>query len=339
MERERAEVRERLGEEALGNLLAAFGNHEAKAITLGLMQPNTIYTSGDLSRLVNAAQGQRPGWKQYGSVPFKYCLSSLSPIGLVTQEVTTRGGHEVIGYMKTAYGQQTGNALAGLLLDFSLQHPDYSLQDLFGQTASVAQPIQVEEIVFKTRAPLTRLRIFLALLTSPSLPIREVDLLEQLEYPRNQASFMQNHLQELYGNRVISYESARREEPYVFYQLLATHLQQDPEPYRTFQSLSKFVWETIRDNPDQEWTAEAFAQQYAAVHQRPLNKYLTNTVSGILSSFTNQGYMRRIEGFDRLRQSEILVTIDQGGCWLICLMLLIASKIKVRKRLLSAEED
>lgn len=95
---------ERLPDEELGDLLAALGNHEAKAITLGLMKPGIIYTNLDLYHAIIEAQGQNPGWIINRMGPFAYCHNSLAPIGLVAQEVTMAGGLERIGYMKTEKG-------------------------------------------------------------------------------------------------------------------------------------------------------------------------------------------------------------------------------------------
>ena len=45
-----AEVKppERISDQEIGNLLAAFGNNESKALTLVLMHPGVIYTKRDL---------------------------------------------------------------------------------------------------------------------------------------------------------------------------------------------------------------------------------------------------------------------------------------------------
>lgn len=55
--------RERLSQEETGNLLASFGNNEAKALLVAKMQPGVIYTKAKLQQLFNSAQGEHPGWK------------------------------------------------------------------------------------------------------------------------------------------------------------------------------------------------------------------------------------------------------------------------------------
>lgn len=134
--------REHLSDEELGNLLAAFGNSEAKAITLGLMKPEVIYSLSDLYKEVLHSQGDKPGWKTSWGIPFQYCKDSLEPIGLVAREVTTDGGLQRVGYVKTEKGEQLGEELAGYLLSFSLRHQDYSLIDILGSTTSARARLQ-----------------------------------------------------------------------------------------------------------------------------------------------------------------------------------------------------
>lgn len=127
--------KERLSDEELGNLLAAFGNNEAKAVTLIAMRKGVIYSEYDLYSAVIEKQGEGVGWRQSRGVPFTYCRSSFENIGLVAKSVSDPV-LETWGYLKTDYGEELGDALAGLLLDFSLRHPEVSLYDIFGSTTS-----------------------------------------------------------------------------------------------------------------------------------------------------------------------------------------------------------
>src|SRR3989344_5311749 len=128
-------VREKLSDEELGNLISAVGNHEAKAITLGLMLPGNTYSAYQLYKGIIGLQGEDMGWNISDRVPFGYCQSTLYPIGLVAQELIDPD-LKTVGFMKTSRGRNEGDALAGLTLDFSLRYPEFSLQDFFGNTAS-----------------------------------------------------------------------------------------------------------------------------------------------------------------------------------------------------------
>src|SRR5579871_927191 len=61
---------EQMPEEELGNLLAAFGNHEAKALLLVAMAPENIYSDGDMHKMMLKQQGDTLGWKIGNRVPF-----------------------------------------------------------------------------------------------------------------------------------------------------------------------------------------------------------------------------------------------------------------------------
>ena len=127
---------QKLDEEALGGLLAAAGNHEAKALLLSAMSEHIVYSANDLNRLMLECQGQYTTWRPSGQLPFDYCAHSLAPIGLVASEVLN-ADLTIYGFYKTRYGREFGNALAGHLLSFSERHPKISLIDLFGR-ANVA---------------------------------------------------------------------------------------------------------------------------------------------------------------------------------------------------------
>lgn len=115
---------EQLSDEQLGNLLAAVGNHEAKAVTFLVMRSETTYTAEDIHKAVIEAQGTLPGWRIHHQSAFKYCERSLSPIGLVAKEVVDPNLN-TYGYARTEYGERIGVSLAGLLLDFSRKYDTY----------------------------------------------------------------------------------------------------------------------------------------------------------------------------------------------------------------------
>ncbi len=293
---------ERLSDEQLGNLISSVGNHEAKAITLLLMQPDVIYTQRDLFRIIINAQGERPGWRMHSSVPFEYCQNSLSPIGLVAKEVLEREGLTTYGYLITEYGIKVGVPLAGYMLDFSQKYPDFSLIDIFGATQSSSQTKELPDqgIEFKKRAPITRLKIFWELLTS-SLPIREVYLAKSLG--EKNETIIKDHLEALGGKGVISYEATEHGSPFAFYQLNPDHPPEQPLAYRDQPSLTERVYRVLQEDPVREWAWESLTRYLGYTN-------LPRTISSILSHLEKTGYAKRGK-FSEEYRSEVNLTGEQ----------------------------
>ena len=297
---EKLKIPERLSDEQLGNLISSLGNHEAKAITLLVMRHDTIYTRNDLHRILISVQGGRPGWRMGDSIPFQYCQDSLSPIGLVAKEVLETEGLTTYGYMITEFGTKVGVPFAGYMLNFSKRHPTVSLIDIFGATQSPSKIRELEDqdIEFKKRAPITRLKIFRQLLTS-SLPIRQVDLTKSLG---EKQSIIQNHLKALEGRGIILYEAIERGSPVTFYQLNPDHAPEQPPVYRGFLSLTRDVYQALCEWPEREWNTESLASY--------LGRTYLHNISGILSLFARKGYAKRGK-FSAEYQSEINLTPEQ----------------------------
>lgn len=304
---------ERVSDEEMGNLISALGNHEAKALTLCLMTPGVIYAERDLHRAVIQAQGQRRGWRMNISILFAYCKHSLSPIGLVTREVLNPN-LSTYGYMKTEYGEKIGVPLAGLLLNFSLRHPDFSLQDFFGYTMSSSQTQEIGEIEYKKRAPSTRLKIFRQILTS-SLPIRSTDIANQTG---DSEKIIGRHLSQLAERGIISYEAAEQGEKYVFYRLSETP-PSEPEPYCRERDLINFAYQLLQKDNNREWSAAVIAEQYRQyrkMNSKPLRKEarltgLTDRISNVLSHLVKKGYAQRRKFVGGKIESEVNLTEEQ----------------------------
>lgn len=303
--------RERLSDAQMGNLISALGNHEAKAAVLCLMTPGIIYSAGDLHRAIIWAQGQNIGWRMSRSDSFSYCQNSLSPIGLVTHEAINPD-LSAYGYMKTEYGDKVGVPLAGLLLDFSLRHPSFSLWDFFGGTASSSQSQEIGEMEYKKRSPTTRLKIFCEILTS-SLPIRCIDIARQTgEITRT----IGTHLSNLSENGLLSYEAIKPGEARVFYRLSETPPSSEPEPLRRLVSLTNFVYELLKKDGNKEWFAEAVQEQhrqYQKINGKPLRKEAISTdiISDVLSHLVKKGYARRRKFIGGKIHSEVTLTEEQ----------------------------
>lgn len=293
LERFEGEPKEpRLSDEQFGNLIAAIGNHEAKAVTLLTMRTGIIYTAEQLHQAVINAQGVTPGWRIHHQSPFVYCQRSLAPIGLVAQEVVAPGLN-TFGYIRTTYGENVGMPLAGLLLDFSRRNEGASLYRIFGATVStspIKEDAESEEgLDYRKRSPIVRFNMFLKLLTS-KLPMRETDLAESIGERRD---YLRNHLHQLARHNIITYESVKRGQAYSVYKasLGAPDTAPPRSGRRTF--LTPRVHQVFVDNPGNGWTApdvvdHLISRGYYDIQYRV---GLVNQVSGVLSHLTRHKYL------------------------------------------------
>lgn len=311
-----------IGEEELGTLISAFGNHELKALTLASMRPGIIYTrrvsegTTLAQELRERLQGKRTTWAIWSGHLFGYCQDSLShPLTIVTRK-TVDSDLGIYGYNITDYGTEKGQALAGHLLEWSLKF-DKSLIEVFGSTSSggISKEIKVgeETVEFKKRAPITRFKIFWGLLTS-SLPIRVVDLANAIGETKE---IIQDHLINLARFGVVYYKAIRSEQPYSFYQLADERPSQEPQPYRRGSSraptLTRRIYNLFTANPNlrasQAEVYQRLIEIYSSYQERKQSGMRT-TINSILSSLEQQGFVRH-EGFRQGIKSEINLTEDQ----------------------------
>lgn len=190
-----------LPSEKLYKLLAAFGNSEAKAITLIAMLDGNIYPLQPLKVKIIRLQGERVGWNISDDVPFKYCEKSLSPDFVQDIFDLDQSTH---GYVITKDGKDFGVPLAGLLLKWSLDNPRHSLYKMFAKTQSTRFKKGGED---KKRAPETRLKIFKFLLSNPKSVIKEANIAAALREDRR---IIEDHLENLSANSVIHYEAVKK---------------------------------------------------------------------------------------------------------------------------------
>lgn len=302
-----AQKPEMVSDEELGNLLSAFGNNEAKAIILGLMQTETIYTAGALHSVLRNAQGQSVV-RMNRRAGFKYCQQSLSPIGLVTREVI-EPGLATYGYMKTPYGRKVGDPLDGLLLDFSLRYPAYSLKDFFAITNSPSKAKDDSDTELRKRASISRLRIFRELLTS-ALPLRSIDLARRTG---TDLSNMAEHLIALSEKGIVNYDTTRKGKPRFFYKFSENAPDAQPNPYRYNRAVTNFIYRLLKSNPDKQWAGEEIRDSYAKQlrdESRPVSESLGITCAGVLSHLARSGYAKTGKFFSG-KQSEAYIDGDQ----------------------------
>lgn len=300
-----------MSEEELGNLLAAVGNHELKALTLAVMREGTIYERGDLYRKLLEIQGRPYIWKMGKELVIKYCAKTLSPIGLVTTREIITPNLSTCGYIITPYGEMIGKSLAGHLLEFSLRYPTFSLIEAMGATASGSrakriQTIDGEEAEFRKRAPMIRLKIFRQLVSSV-LPIRAADLARAIG---EKQGIVQNHLQTLSRLGIIEYKATEPNKPYSFYKLSQQRPNREPRPYSKKPTFTKRVFEIFLSNPEFSGSPAMVAERLKELYpEYQASKQLTmqTMTNNILSHLEKEGFLAH-EGFRYNIQSKINIT-------------------------------
>lgn len=118
-------------EQRLGDVLAAIGNHEAKALTFLAMREDVAYGVTAIYRRFLEIQGPQPAWTGVVTVAQKYVVHSFAPIGLVARQ-RNEGG-----FLRHVRHDPDGSAtaLAGFLLSWTEKHPA-ALTHVFGSTAT-----------------------------------------------------------------------------------------------------------------------------------------------------------------------------------------------------------
>ncbi len=311
--------RERFSIDKLGDLLAAFGNHEAKAITLLAMRGGEnapIYTQRNLAERVLEIQGDEPGWKPESKSYIQFCQLSLAPIGLVVKEIIDpeKG---TVGYKITEEGEEAKH-LAGLLLDFSDRHNEISLLELFGQTPSAAKKKEQEEDAgdgSRKRAPLIRYQIYNALISHEG-PMREEDLAQLVG---EKEMVVGSHLKALKKLGRIEYDSTSQgsKESVAFYIVNPEKINEAllGEPDFRYRAFLREVYEVIQAGGISQFDRESVYQ--AIIKKNPKRteqdkKNLANMISGCLSYLTSHEYITRVQ-FHQGKQSEISLTPQQRG--------------------------
>jgi len=147
---------EPLTEAMLGNLLAAVGNHEGKALLLLAMGTGTAvdryYSQGELHDLISELPGSGSAYLGSRMNQMSWCKSSLAPIGMVAKADYAMP----LSFGITPEGRELGVPFAAMLIDFSDKH-SVALVELFGSTTSRSE----------LRSPLLRMKLVEELLTHP----------------------------------------------------------------------------------------------------------------------------------------------------------------------------
>jgi hypothetical protein len=186
-------------QEVFVNLVNTVGNHEAKLIVTALItsQTDKWFSVTSLKNELIQRQGEHPGWVQSTRTPFSYCEASLAPIGAVIKGRIKSERKEVDAYKTSEVGEKWGLPFVGELLEWSLAHPDFSLQQVFGSTSTN----QVK------RSPETRYNIYEALLTqtSDAPAIKDIEVALSDQYPKRT---VQKQLEALNGSGIVDLKTA-----------------------------------------------------------------------------------------------------------------------------------
>ncbi len=253
---------ERMSDEALGNLVAFVGNHESKALAMSYIayQPYMILDReivaqgiADMQRLPLKYEGDE-GWVPSASAIENYCTFAFEPAGLIREEHT---GRAKMGFAVTKKGETDGWAVAGNLLDFSQRH-DIPLKKIFSGTSSQSKAEVINdadgEFLFKSRAPINRIKLFRALL-SQDKAVRAKDL-EELTGVDD--SLLIRHIADLKELGLVQYETPIKEGAKTEF-ILEHPTDQVPE-HEKYKKLTRDTYHVLLEDPKKEWSIDQVVQ-------------------------------------------------------------------------------
>lgn len=149
------------------DIVSGVGNHEAKALLMIYLGDNPgPMRLTDMGRGFQDFIGDETEWQPNRTQAFNYCRSSFESVGQVAAGEVEHEGKWYKAYSISEQGQELGVPLAGMLLKWSVDNPDISLQQIFGSTRSAG----------KTRAPQSRAELIMELLTAPEQGLSITDI-------------------------------------------------------------------------------------------------------------------------------------------------------------------
>lgn len=289
----------------LGSLNA---EHKCLELTLMAANPQKVHSRIDLYREVMDHQDPNRRWKMGNSLPFQHCEQSLAPIGLVAKEaLSDEGGW---GYIITEYGTKTGIHFAGGLLKWSYEHPNFSLYQMLGSTHSSSA--RGEQPIERKRAPETRYKLLFEIATSPTLELREVDLVNAIS---EVGSITSKHLTSLGKNKIITYQAVEQGKPFVNYRLKDdAPLDKQPEPLKRKPTLSFYVFEVLKENKgnylSHDNISDFLIEKYPNYIGRE-KESLRVEINMVLRHLEKQGYLEREKFIGKQFLSEVIVSDEQ----------------------------
>lgn len=315
--------KEQLPDEILANLLASIATSEAKALTLiAMAQTEDWYTVSELYEEVMLIQGNIRGegvaWKMSVSTPFGYCKESLEPIGLVVRGLKYNPNSEVEAdaYQISEFGARIGVPFAGLMLDYSLQHPNFSLFQLFGKTQSSLKASNINTslgmVEVKNRSPENRLRIFRTL--------AEVQIPLSVKYIAGTKNIdpgvIGRHLENLAESGIVNYKAAYPNKTFVAYTLCLPSPVANPPPFWKLTTLTSTTYTIIQDLNREgviispETVIERLRTTISDLSAKEV--YLRSHIPSILKHLMKHGYLTKISEFDGETRSITFLSESQS---------------------------
>lgn len=294
-----------VSDEVLGNLLAAVGNHEVRAILFSLMRPGHSYSGAELSHALRTIQTDPPAWVPGSTIAAGYCNETLEPLGVVAS-TSFSADLATTEYAVTPLGEELGKPLVGALLHFAETHA-CSLIHLFGTTAAAGGTVQDSPDsgipMYRQRAPIARLRIFRALVATDQ-PMRVTDLVQTVHTDHAGVS---RHLKRLAGHGIVEFESATPATS-VRYRRHPHPPAAPPQQYRHEATLTRDVLDAVH----RLWAADVFTREEVleALGGDPEErKSRADTVTSILRKLATDGFLVSV-GFQAGRRSRIRLTTE-----------------------------
>lgn len=215
----------------VGSYLAAFGNHEAKALTLvTFLNTYEVVDRYELNhRLVTSTGGV---WRQHYVATEAYCQGSLQDIGAVTVRVIDKDLN-LYGYSLTQDGLNDGQPMAAFFLLKEYQYSQ-SLYETFGATVSFTE----------NRSPAHSFAILNAVAIS-EVPLTREELIRKLGmYP----STLSANLRRLAKTGILSYQAHTSEGVGKSkYKVNPDKVNEEPKPVGTATGLTRGVWGILRE--------------------------------------------------------------------------------------------
>lgn len=282
-------------EARLGDLLAAIGNHEGKALMFLAMEDEVPYGTTSSYRRFIEIQGSPPAFVGQVTVAQKYLVHSFLPIGLVVRQ------RNESGFLRHVREDPDGvaTALAGFLLA-STADADVSLQILFGKTSAREG---------SERSPIRRYRILRALAEAAgdTYPARVAAQARVGEMPTS------NALTAFAEHGLLTLETSAT------YEMRTTYRITEPIPpqvgkgnYRTATEISEYLNGLLAKSPGEL----VVPREQIEAHLRAFPRWaevggLRDITQGILKRFVTRGYLEAVTSHYGLTHARVSLTPAQ----------------------------
>lgn len=320
------QLRERLSQNLVDDLLSFVGNSEIKLATLLSIDPQKTYSGHEVYEVLPHRYIRSPnsggGWHIGRPLLEYYCMFSFIPVGFVreTQQLSKRlPAKMVTAYGKTLEGGVMGDEFGGLVLHFSSRHLDTSLYQLLGATNSSAKMTAefAEDRKRVKRSPAVRRRFYQALLLDDMiLPTRVIDVATEME---ERPSLIADHARRAGENDIIVFNSIEHGVSVSAYRLLPRTEGAARPAYCKEGYFPHVVYTAFVANPQRWWTIEEVtelllrtrpAAMIRGTEEESRRTNMKQQAAKTLSHLRDKGYLA-VRDFDRSHFSSITLTSEQ----------------------------